>query len=168
MNDLSEILKYKDYPEGSGGKNLYDKYFLPINEYIKKYYANPEYKEWDTWYKKYIEPAFNETRHDEMVKNFGYVSKERHDFEEQYKVYSLLKDRQNLSEEVKQFIGFLAGAGFFKKYGLTVGNWFNSKNWLNPNLEEADDKMTINEILNIPYGINYFKVLLTQMPFWRR
>lgn len=63
---------------------------------------------------------------------------------------------------MKKFIGFLAGVseGFFDKYQITVEQWFNMKNWHNPYVENEDGH-TINEILGYPYGINYFKVLLT-------
>ena len=165
-----EALKYKDYPENSGGKAIYDRYFLPFKKYLEKYYSDSEYEEWERWKKKYIESAFDENQHDEFIKNWGYVDKKYHHFNTQYQVYSQLKNDERLPEEVKKFIGFLAGVGegFFNKYHITVEQWFNMKNWHNPNLPENEEGHTINEILSYPYGINYFKVLLIQMPYWKR
>lgn len=166
-----EALKYKNEPEGSLDKKNYDRYFLPFSEYLTKYYSNSNFEQWDRWQMRYIEPSFDESKHDEFVKNWGYLKKEYHNFDEQYNVYNQLKDDNRLPEDVKKFIGFLIGANqasFLKKYYLTLEQWFNIKNWQNPYLEETEDGHTINEILSYPYGINYFKTLLTQMPFWNR
>ena len=168
MNKYEEILKYKDFPEGSGSKKMYDKYFLPFNEYLEKYYSNPIFSEWNNWYKSYIEPAFDENRHDEMIRNFGYISKDKHDFVTQYEVFFQLNKSEELDKEFTEFIGFIAGMGFFKKYDLTINQWLNIKNWQNPYLEVDEDGKTIIQILSYPYGLNYIKMLFTQMPFWKR
>ncbi|TRX33229.1 hypothetical protein FNW52_15840 [Flavobacterium sp. ZT3R18] len=165
--ELKNIEKYKNYPDGSLSRKTYDRYFLHFEEYLKKYYHNPNFKEWERWYQKYIEPAFDLKRHHEMIKNFGYVSIDKHDFITQYEVYSQLKSDERLDEETKKYVGFLAGAGFFNQFNLSVERWFKINNWQNPNIKNEESK-TLNEILNYPYGINYFKTLLTQMPFWRR
>lgn len=163
-----EVLKYKDYPEGSGSKRLYDMYFLPFGEYLAKYYSNPNWETWDRWRSRYIEAAFNKNRHDEMIKNFGYADKKYYDFDTQYEFYSQLKMDKRLDDDTMQFIGFLAGAGFFKKYDITLKQWFNMKNWSNPYLSEIKDDKTINEIISYPYGENYIKTNLPQMAFWNR
>ena len=38
MTEKERVLKYKDYPEDSVGKRVYDSVFLPFQEYLKKYY----------------------------------------------------------------------------------------------------------------------------------
>ncbi|MBP7808115.1 MAG: hypothetical protein KA163_02370 [Bacteroidia bacterium] len=163
-----EALKYKDYPEGSGGKSIYDLYFMEFEQYLEKYYRDPEYKQWERWYNKYIEPAFDPNRHSEMIKNFGYISDSIHDFTAQSEVFNDLKSDARLTEEIRQFIGFMAGSGFFKRYNLSLNEWFNMKNWSNPYTKDIENGMSINEILNCKYGINYFKISLTQMPHWNR
>lgn len=165
--EKEELKKYKDYPETSSLRRGYDRYFLPFDDYVKKYYSNPDLEQWTRWNLRYVEPAFDKSRHTEMIKNFGYVSITMFDFNSQYDVYDQLKNDERLPEDVKKFIGFLAGAEFFSKYNLTAKQWFNLKNWHNPNVENEDGK-TINEILSFEKGLNYFKVLLTQMPFWNR
>lgn len=167
-----EALRYKDYPEGSGGKAIYDRYFLPFTVFLVKYYSDPENKEWDRWISKYIEPAFDAKRHDEMIKNFGYKNKEYHNFEVQYAIYEQLISDTRLTDDVRMFIGFLAGSNgiynFFCKHNITIAQWFEIRNWYNPYLYESNDERSINEILGYPYGINYLKTLLPQMPNWKR
>ena len=69
-----EALKYKDYPEGSGGKAIYDSLFIPFQEFLIKYYKTPsETKKTSLhrflrWQQKYIEPAFDKLRYKEMIK----------------------------------------------------------------------------------------------------
>ncbi|PVX44448.1 hypothetical protein C8C85_0182 [Flavobacterium sp. 103] len=163
-----EVLKYKDYPEGSGSKRHYDSLFLPFQDYLVKYYTNPDLTSWERWKNKYIELAFDKKRHDEMIKNFGYAEKKYYDFVVQNKFYLELINEDRIGNDTKKFIGFLAGAGFFRKYNLTLKQWFDMKNWSNPNFEEAEDGKAINEILNYSYGENYIKTSLPHLPFWNR
>lgn len=170
-----EVLKYKDYPEGSGGKAIYDSLFLTFQDFLIKYYKAPsETKKtsWDRfrrWQQKYIEPAFDESRHEEMIKNFGYVSIDKHDFKSQYAIYDKLKSDKRLDEETRMFIGFMAGAGFFKNYKISLEGWFEIENWSNPsaNLENTNGRK-LNDILDYEYGLNFLKVDLSQIPFWKR
>ena len=143
---------------------------MPFSEYIKKYYSKLDLYDIEVWNKiilNLINLAFDETRHEEMAYNFGYLSIDKHDFDKQFEFNDKLKNDDRLDDEVRKFVGFMAGNHFFYKYHITVEQWFNMKNWYNPNVENEEGH-TINEILNYPYGINYFKVLLTQMPYWKR
>ncbi len=165
--EQKEALKYKDYPENSGGKAIYDMYFLPFQEYLNKYYTNPDLTGWERWKNKYITPAFDENRHYEMIKNFGYADKKFYDFDAQNKFYEQLKNDERIDDDIKQFIGFLAGTGFFKKYNLTLDQWFAMKNWANPYVPN-EKGMTINEILNYKYGNNLLRTNLPILNYWRR
>lgn len=165
--ELEEIQRYKDYPEGSVGKEVYDSVFLPSQEYLQKYYSSPDLSAWEIWQKKYVEPAYEESRHDEMVKNFGYVKKEFHDFNAQYEIINHLANDNRLDDETRKFVGFMAGVGFFRRYEITVEQWFAMLNWSHPE-HERDEGRTINGILQYTYGINLLKADLPQIPFWRR
>jgi hypothetical protein len=62
----------------------------------------------------------------------------------------------------------MAGNGFFnKRYNISFEQWLNVRNWGNLNIESEDGK-TINELLTYNYGLNYFKVNLPHMNYWRR
>lgn len=166
---LEEIKKYKNYPEGSGMKRYYDSVFMSFSDYLNKYYISPDLSTWDIWQTKYLMPAFDENRHEEMVGNFGYVSIDVHDFKSQYEVYNQLKLDDRLDTETRKYIGFLAGADFFRENGITVGQWFSMENWINPAGKFEDWKgKTINDILSFDYGLNLLKTNFPQMPFWRR
>lgn len=165
--DLKEIERYKDYPEGSGGKKIYDSVFLPFPEYLKKYYKNPDMSSWNRWHQKYIQYAYDKVRYVELVERFGYAKIEFHDFEAQYEVYKFLQGDMRLDEETRKFIGFMAGTKFFEKHDITVLEWFNMPNWANPS-RRVDEGKTINEILNSPYGLNMLKTSLPHLDHWRR
>lgn len=162
-----EALMFKDYPEGSVNKEIYDSVFLPFHEYLNKYYINPDLTSWERWKSRYIEPAFNKNRHDEMIKNFGYVDKKYYDFDSQNKLYEQLKNDERIDGDIKQFMAFMAGTGFFKKNNLTLDLWFAMKNWANPYVP-SEDGMTINEILNYKYGDNLLRTNLPILNYWRR
>ena len=149
---------------------MYDSVYMPFEQYLEKYYnvLNPKQKtKWDRWYIRYIEPAFEESRHAEMIKNFGYVSIDKHNFKVQSDIYQQLEQENRMDDETKKFIGFLAGAGFFEQWKLTLKDWMNNNNWYNPYLNTQNQK-TINEILNYQNGLNYLKTQLPEMPFWKR
>lgn len=167
MEEKERVLKYKDYPEGSVGKQVYDSINLPFDEYLKKYYTNPDISTFELWQKKYIEAAFDIKRHNEMIKNFGYTDIKYYDFDKQYDFYENLKKDNRLDESIRKFIGFMAGTGFFLKNNLTVEAWFSIKNWSNLNIE-IEDGRTINEILNFSNGKNYLKTILPQLDYWKR
>jgi hypothetical protein len=167
VEDIERIKTYKDYPEGSGKRKIYDYVFLPLHKFIEKHYSSPDLSTWEVWQKKYIEPAFEEIRYDEMIENFGYVKKEFHDFDVQYKIFTYLTNDIRLDDQTRKFIGFMGGVGFFKKYKLGVEDWFNMNNWNHPE-HEIEEGKTINDILQCPFGINMFKINLLQIPFWRR
>ena len=166
--EIEKIKAYKDYPEGSGSKRYYDSVFLPFEEYLEKYYSSPDLETWERFKTRYVEPAFEEERYEEMIKNFGYVSIDKHNFEAQYEIYNQLKNNDRLDDETKKFIGFMAGNGFFnKRYNISLEQWFNARNWGNLNIESEDGR-TINELLTYNYGLNYCKVNLPHMNYWRR
>lgn len=163
------VSKYKDYPEGSVRKRVYDSVFLPFQEYLNKYYNQLDLNTWKRWQQKYIEPYFDESRHEEMIKNFGYVSINRHDFKIQYAMYDKLKDDNRLDDEIKKFISFMAGVGFFKQYAINLEEWFKIENWGNTASKLEDWKRrTINDVLSYEYGINFLKSDLPHISFWKR
>jgi len=170
--EKNKIKSYKDYPEGSGKKGIYDYVFLPFKDYINKYYQSPDISTWKIWQAKYIEPAFDESRHEEMIKNFGYVSIDKHDFKSQYAIYNQLKEDNRLDDETGRFIGFMAGSHFFDKHITDIEEWFNTYYWTRPDLTDKYPEyklgITINDLLELPYGLNYFKSVLLGLNYWRR
>lgn len=152
-----------------------DRRELPFNQYLLKHHQRlDKFTQllWTDWLSKYVEPAFDENRHQEMVKNFGYTSVGKHDFQKQSTFYNELKADDRVDEEIRKFIGFMAGSHFFDKYITTLHEWFNSKYWARPDLAdqypEHQSDHTINEILEIPYGLNYLKEVLLGLNHWRR
>jgi len=149
---------------------------LPLKEYLEKYYKQLDAYTGEIWSKamlKLIEPAFNEETRNEMIYNFGYTSQNKHDFEKQFQFYNELKSDDRLDEETKKFIGFMAGNHFFgDNNSHAIKEWFNSFYWTaSPNLKNREeDKLdyTINDILNLPYGLNYLKSVLIGLQWWSR
>ncbi|NRT13475.1 hypothetical protein [Flavobacterium sp. 14A] len=99
---------------------------LPFDEYLKKYFKEVDTYDNEIWSKiisKLVQPAYDKSRYDEMVYVYAYLDKKYHNFVTQYEIYNQLKNDNRLPDEIKQFIGFLAGADkgiFFKQYNLTI------------------------------------------------
>ena len=147
---------------------------LTLKDYLSKYFKEIQPYDKEVWLKvinKLIDPSFDENRYDEMVYVFGYTSKDKHDFKKQYQFYKELEKDKRIDEEIKKFIGFMAGNHFFDKYIFDINEWFNSYYWTRPDLTGNTDykmKYTINDILNLPYGLNYLKTILPQLNYWKR
>jgi hypothetical protein len=148
---------------------------LSLDAYLKKYYSKLDVYNKEVWDKimlNLVNLAYDNTTNLKMVENFGYSSIDKHDFIKQYQFYNELKIDSRLDEEMKKFIGFMAGNHFFDKYVQSINEWFNSYYWTNPYLSKTNPteimSYTINEILNLPYGLNYLKEKLPQLNHWRR
>jgi hypothetical protein len=147
---------------------------LPLGAYLEKYYKELDIYSNEIWNKvmlKLVNPAFEPEKHDEMIYNFGYISKDKHDFHKQDFFYRELKSDTRLDEETRKFIGVMAGNHFFDKYIISINEWFNSLYWTVPSLlsdPAFSMNHTINEILNQPYGLNYFKSVLLRLDWWKR
>ena len=167
-DDLEEVKKFKDYPEGSLQKQMYDNVFLTFVEYLEKYHSHNNIAEWTNWMSRYVTPAFNKASRSEMIKNFGYASLEMYDFNQMEMVYLKISEDKRLSKDIRMFIGFLAGAGFFNKHKLTIEEWLMMDNWFNPFVKSQKKGITLNEIINLKNGENFLRANFIQMPFWNR
>ena len=172
---MKDYQEYGDHDEGTWQKHLFDLSHLPLTKYLVKYHremSDFNHHKWREWMEKVIEPAFDETRHLEMIKNFGYISLDKHDFKRQQQFYNQLTRDARLDEETRKFIGFMAGSHFFDKYVTSLVEWFQSYYWTRPDLARGhpDYKLdyTINELLDLPHGLNYFKSVLLGLNYWRR
>jgi len=158
MNE--EILKYKDYPEGSGGKWLYDKYTLPFDLWIAKYYTNPDLTGWNGLLKWANEANIqSELFMKEWCKNRIVA----YDFEKYIATYKKLNSMTVFDEDINKFIAFMAGEGFFDRYSISLEDWLQRK--INP--ESSNDVYTLVDINSLKFGTNYIKSYLAELDFWK-
>ncbi|WP_411029860.1 hypothetical protein [Spongiimicrobium sp. 3-5] len=161
----SEIEKYKDYPEGSGGKMMYDKYFMTTKDFFSKYYFEADLKDWDRWMNNTINKAWNKNHRAEFLQSWGERMK-YFDFLEMERFYK----EENLSkfdEDVKKFVSFLAGDGFFYKNKITLESWITSKNFTNP-IKNHEQDIRISQALSLKGGMNYIRIQLANLHWWRQ
>jgi hypothetical protein len=161
------------YPSLEAIQNkLEDHRALPLKVYLEKYYKELDIYTNEVWSKvmlKLVEPAFHEGKRDEMIYNFGYTSPDKHDFDRQSQFYSALENDNRLDEDTRKFIGFLAGTHFFDDNTSTIEEWFNSSYWTAvKDIEDYKLPYTINDVLDLPYGLNYFKSVLLGLRWWSR
>ncbi|NJM14258.1 MAG: hypothetical protein HC896_01735 [Bacteroidales bacterium] len=142
-----------------------DKRELSIPQYIDKYYSNVDLKGWKYWMTDNIRPAWEREKRKEFLAKWGERMK-FFDFAKMENFYEK-RDLSGFDEDVKKFVAFLAGDGFFDKNNLTFEDWINSKNFTNP-LKDYEQDVTIKEALSLKGGMNYIRKQLINLHWWRQ
>ena len=155
--------EYKNYPEGSAGKKLYDKYHMPFETWIKKYYQDADLTGWNRFY-KWVTKAFAKSALFESQWCKGRI--ERYDYDRLYSTYKSVSSLGFFDEEINRFIAFIASEGFFEIYNLSLDEWLHSKEWNHPSQKCEIHCYTIVEVSKLPFGINYIKSELAKLDFW--
>src|SRR5690606_5159221 len=114
--ELEEVKKYKDYPEGSGMKRYYDSIFLPFTEYLKKYYSDVPMERWYYWTGKFVSPLFDGTSYDDYEKFLHQAKPSFKPNIEQLNVFwnEKMKGDNRFDKELKELFSFLYSIGFYE------------------------------------------------------
>jgi hypothetical protein len=156
-----EVFKYRDYPDGSPHKMSYDFYHLPFQDYLDKYYKNPDLSRWEYIYQKFIMPLFDGTDWADYTNflyhvkpSFAPVEDRKNDF------WELVISDDRFSKELKCFFSFLYSINFFRE--LSFEEWLKSNNWMHPWYNsEVENVKSISELLKYQHSENYIKILLS-------
>jgi len=165
MSNISEIDKYKNYPEGSGGKMMYDRHYLSVEDFFSKYHDNADLKDWNYWMNNTINKAWEESKRSEFLKDWGERMK-YFDFSEMERFYKE-EGLSDFDEDVRKFISFLAGDGFFNKNKISLESWISSKNFTNP-IKDYEQDVTVSQALHLKGGMNYIRKQLVNLHWWRQ
>jgi hypothetical protein len=162
MNKI-EAKKYQDYPEGSGGKKMYDKYYLPFQEYLDKYYKITDLSRWDYINSKFVLPLFDGTTWKDYL---NFLSKVKPKFlpdeNKKNEFWLQVKNDVRFSLELKHFFSFLYSVNFYKS--LSFEEWLNASNWMHPWYTSGDENLkSILELLKYNHSENYLKVILSEL-----
>jgi hypothetical protein len=157
MWSIEDFNKYKDYPEGSGGKKIYDLNSLSFDEYLNKYYAVPDLNRWNYVKSKFVIPLFDGTNWNDYL-NFLMQAKPNFSPEREKLLQFLdqIKEDNRFDKELKQFFAFLYSIDFYRE--LSFEEWISSKSWAHPwHKNETTNARPILEILRHQNGVNYLK-----------
>lgn len=157
MNKI-EAKKYENYPNGSGGKKTYDMFYLTFQDYLDKYYKNPDLTRWGYINQKFITPLFDGTNWENYWNSLGQAKPRFAPNEiKKNEFWNQIKSNTKFSIELKQFFTFLYSVDFFRD--LSFEEWLNAKNWMHPWYEDADENgKSITEILGYNHSENFLKV----------
>ena len=142
-----------------------DKKNLSLKEYIAKYYSQFDLTGWNYWINNTINKAWDKNYRDEFLKSWG-ERMEYFDFNKMEYFYQN-EDLSKFDEDVKKFLSFLSGDGFFIKNKITFKDWLNILNFTNP-LKPYEQDITINEVLNYDGGMNFLRSQLMNLVWWRQ
>lgn len=152
---------YKNDPENSAGKQLYDCYNMPFQDYLNKYYSNPDLSRWEYVNQKFVLPLFDGTKWEDYWIFLNQVKpKFVPDKNKISEFWIQIKDDNRFSFELKYFFTFLYSIGFYR--GLSFEEWLNATNWLHPWYEnEKEGVKSIDELLSYNNSENYIKSALS-------
>lgn len=157
----SSIEEFKDFPEGSPEKRHYDFHHLPFEAWVKKYYTNPDFKQWNLC----LEDVRNALNNRDLFIKQWKSRAEKFDFRKMEDVLSDLRTKKEFEDDILMYISFLAGDGFFKTYNITIEQWYLMKSWAAPGKEL--NQPTIQYLKSIPFGTNYLRMRLADLNWWR-
>lgn len=161
---IDEVEEYKDYPEGSGEKRLYDKYHMSFEAWINKYYHDADLTGWEA-FSRWATEAFAKSELFERV--WCKERTEPYDYDILYETYQSVSSLGFFDEEFNRFIAFLSSEGFFKAYNLTPEEWIHSKNWQQPSEKCEIHCYSMVDVSRLPFGMNYIKSQIPGFYFWR-
>ncbi|RZS93566.1 hypothetical protein [Aquimarina brevivitae] len=159
--------QYKEYPDGSGGKQRYDATTMDIVHYLEKYYAEPNLFQWNQFNSTFVDPAFRMTSLDygayvkELKIPYGF-NFDHGSLQENYKRVL----RENIEEEeLSRFFAYFISCDYLKKKQINFEQWLQMKDWINPGV--SDYNLSIIELLQINRGENFLKVHLMNIPIFK-
>ena len=163
MSTKFEVEKYKDYPDDSPYKALYDIYHLPFDAYLEKYYQNPDLNRWDYINSKFVNPLFDGTSWEDYR---CFLNKAKPNFlpiEIKVKEFwKIVKDDDRFSDELKQFFAFLYSINFYRE--LSFEEWIKIDYWRHPWYKDPNEEnKTILELITYKYSENYLKAQLATL-----
>lgn len=162
-----DFLKYKNYPEGSPSKRIYDSYYLSFQDYLDKYYRDEELNRWNEFLEKYVYPLFDKHKRNEYS---SFLKKMKPAFVIEFnsidEFWQNVKGDSRFDEELKCFFTFLHVCNFFSEYNISFECWLNMENWISPWSEkDFENSKTIMKILDYKFGDKYLKSALIGMPW---
>lgn len=100
----SEVEKFRNYPEGSGGRKIFDYYNLSFEDYLLKYYSNPDLSNWNTIFKTFVQPIFSGEDTSKYLLKLERIKPGFSPNIEQAKTYyNLIKEDERFDKELKMF-----------------------------------------------------------------
>jgi hypothetical protein len=142
-----------------------DKETLSTAKYIEKYYSDVDLSGWDLWMNDTINKIWDKNQREDFLKSWGERMVD-FNFLEMERFYRD-EDLSLFDEDVKKFISFLAGDGFFKTNKISFKSWVDSKKFTNP-IKDFIQDVTINQALELKGGMNYIRKQLVNLHWWRQ
>lgn len=149
---------FKDYPEGSVEKRIYDSYFLNPEDYLLKYFSKNQLENFNSFYQEYICPILKK---DERELYIELLKKKKPPFFINYKKFDEFNTTKRLRDkysdiELFNFLSFLYSvSNQFDSIEKFLG-WLNNKEYLM--------NLKFDDILNYRFGNNYLKHNLMMLP----
>ncbi len=158
---------YKDYPDGSPSKKMYDAANMDFNRYLEKYYAKPNLSQWNQLNRVFVENAFkmNKKEYEDYLQNSRIHTAMIFNHDKLEYNYEFIKAKQIFDDELSKFLAYLMSCDFLEEINVDFDVWLMMKDWINPGKSTYD--LSILEIANFKNGENFLKQHLPEMPLFK-
>ena len=153
-----EFKNFKNYPEDSIERRIYDSLFMSTEEYLLKYFSEDKLKNFYSFYNKYVYPILEKDKRDLYVE---FSKKNKPPFFVNCERFDEFNNDQVLREmysdvELFNFISFLYSIlDQFDNIDKFL-HWLNNKRYIH--------NLTFEDILKYNFGNNYLKSNLVMLP----
>lgn len=164
-----DISTWKYLPVGEIKRKIYDYQYLLLREFLTIYYSDYNKKQWtEQWMNAIVLPAF-ENDYEKLSKRLGegiiriFSAKKMNDF------YFKIKDLPLFDNDVKLFISWMCGMGFFEKQNISFENWISSKNFnIGGRHQVSEDLYSLQDMAKEEYGNNLVRDKLMFLEWHKR
>jgi len=165
---LKERFKYwKDEPDESPYKRLYDEHTMDFDKFLHKHYSDQTYFSWSRWNKwiTWIENAYDEEKM-ESLRNRGSYYRVDTISKDYVESLSNLQLEIDLPNDIRCVIAFLVVDGFFSNLSIKPSAWIRMNNYANKNPTDYSTNHRIIDLTNSNEKLNYLRESLIHLPWW--
>ncbi len=171
-NEIKEndISTWKYCPVGSVKRKIYDYHNLSLKHFLDIYYNEYLNKShWDErWLIPIVLPAF-ENDVEKLSKILGLGVYKNFSHKEMIDFYSLIGNIDCFENDVKLFISWMAGMGFFEKQNISFQDWINTKKFNIGGRHDSEvDVYSLQDIAKEKLGNNLVRDKLIALEWHKR
>lgn len=171
-----DISTWKYIPIGDSMRKSYDYHYLPLQDFLDRYFSNYDNENWNRWIETIVKPVYYgdaikwkrinyNNINDKQVFNTWFSGNQK----KMQTSFESLKKQYKFNDDILLYISYLDAMGFFKDINTSVDDWLHSKNFNIGGIHKAqEDIYSLVEMSNYKYGEELIKEKLMKLEWLKK